>query len=339
MSESLRVLLCAAGRRPYLLRWFREGLRMNGIEGSVILADGDRHAGGRQAADLFVHAPAVIDDHYTDWLRQTLEDHRVDLAISVNDFELSAWSELESEIPALVRLGRDQQSIAEDKAAMALALTGMGVGSPPTWVGSQVVADPSVVGTADGYVVKSRYGSGSVGLTTCTSNELLAVVQQASDEVYGRNGAALAGAHAALDGVIVQPRIAGVEYGLDVVADLNTRYRATFAREKLVMRGGETDKAVTVDGSRFEEHGRAIAGLLHHRGTVDADVLVDAEGQAWVIDVNPRFGGGYPLTHVAGAHLPAAMIAWALGRDADASWLQYMAGVVASKVVDVARAE
>lgn len=338
MSGSLCVLISAAGRRPYLLRWFREALQMNGIDGTVILADADRHAGGQRLADEFVHAPTVVDDGYSTWLDQTLASYNVDLAISVNDFELSAWSTHETDSPALVRLTPDRQSLAEDKAALADELASLGVTSPPTWLGSQIVDDPKVLEETDEFVVKSRYGSGSVGLAMCSRSELLPAVHQAAGQVYGRDGQPLAGTQGALDAVIVQQRVHGIEYGLDVVSDLEGQYRETFAREKLTMRFGETEKAMTVDGSPFRDHGRAISALLGHRGPIDVDVLVDAEARAWVIDVNPRFGGGYPLTHVAGAHLPAAMVAWAAGGTPDESWLTYTVNAVSAKVVDVVRA-
>jgi carbamoyl-phosphate synthase large subunit len=338
MSSSLNVLISAAGRRPYLLRWFREALRMNGVSGSVILADADRHVGGRQEADLFVEAPLVSDDGYPDWLRQTLETNAIDLAISVNDFELSMWSTLNSN-SALIRLPSDKQAVAEDKVALAQALAACGISSPRTWTGAEVVADPTIVDEAERYVVKARFGSGSVGLAMSSRRNVVATVQQASEKVYGRDGSALTESASALSAVIVQQRIDGAEYGLDVISDLDRRYRTTFARLKVAMRAGETEKAITVEGSPFGRQGRQIAGLLGHRGPVDVDVLVDADGIGWVIDVNPRFGGGYPLTHAAGAHLPAALIAWAVGTEPDDSWLKYEAGARTAKIVDVARAE
>src|SRR5260370_31650258 len=51
----------------------------------------------------------------------------------------------------------------------------------------------------------------------------------------------------------------------------------------------------------------------------------------FVLDVNPRLGGGYPFSHLAGANLPAALIAWADGIEPDAEWLRYRPGVLSSK--------
>jgi carbamoyl-phosphate synthase large subunit len=96
------------------------------------------------------------------------------------------------------------------------------------------------------------------------------------------------------------------------------------------MRAGETDSAVTVSNERLEALGETLGRSLGHLGNLDCDVFLNAEG-AWVLELNPRFGGGYPFSHVAGANLPAALIAWARGEAPDPRWLRPEVGVVSSK--------
>lgn len=43
---------------------------------------------------------------------------------------------------------------------------------------------------------------------------------------------------------------------------------------------------------------------------MDCDVLVTGGGRISVLELNPRFGGGYPYSHVAGANIPAAIVSW-----------------------------
>ena len=67
-----------------------------------------------------------------------------------------------------------------------------------------------------------------------------------------------------------------------------------------------------------------------HRGILDCDVFVGRAGLT-VVDLNPRFGGGYPFSHLAGANLPAAILAWATGREPDPSWLRVTTGVTIAR--------
>jgi carbamoyl-phosphate synthase large subunit len=50
-----------------------------------------------------------------------------------------------------------------------------------------------------------------------------------------------------------------------------------------------------------------------------------------VLEMNPRFGGGYPFSQIAGANLPAALIAWANGERVDTRWFEIEPNVTASK--------
>jgi len=117
---------------------------------------------------------------------------------------------------------------------------------------------------------------------------------------------------------------------LDIVNDLDGNYATTFVKRKLAMRAGETDRAITVDSEQLQELGQLIGGKLCHIGNLDCDVFV-REGICYVLELNPRFGGGYPFSQVAGANIPAALIAWADGKEPDPSWLKVMPNVMASK--------
>src|SRR5207248_4061835 len=119
-------------------------------------------------------------------------------------------------------------------------------------------------------------------------------------------------------------------YGLDIVNDLNGRYVCTFAKRKLRMRAGQTDRAVTVKDERLEKLGQTIGENLGHVGILDCDLFVSEQG-CRVIDLNPRIGGGYPFSHIAGANYPAALIAWMNGEQADPKFFQIQPHVTVSR--------
>jgi carbamoyl-phosphate synthase large subunit len=96
------------------------------------------------------------------------------------------------------------------------------------------------------------------------------------------------------------------------------------------MWAGQTDRAVTVRNDRLEMIGQLIGEKLGQIGILDCDAFVTEHG-CYVIDINPRIGGGYPFSHIAGANLPAALIAWASGQQPDAAWFRIRPNVAASR--------
>jgi carbamoyl-phosphate synthase large subunit len=113
---------------------------------------------------------------------------------------------------------------------------------------------------------------------------------------------------------------------MDVINDLSGSYVCTFIKRKIRMRAGQTDQAVTVRDDRLELIGENLA----HIGILDCDLFVTGHG-CYVIDINPRGGGGYPFSHIAGANLPAALIAWANGQQPDPAWFRIEPNVAASR--------
>jgi carbamoyl-phosphate synthase large subunit len=114
--------------------------------------------------------------------------------------------------------------------------------------------------------------------------------------------------------LVAQEYVNGTEYGLDILNDLAGRPLAAVAKMKVAMRAGETDQAVTVDDAALEELGLRLGALLGQPGPADVDVVV-RDGQPYVLDINPRFGGGYPASHLAGADFPCALVEMIRGRQ------------------------
>ena len=114
--------------------------------------------------------------------------------------------------------------------------------------------------------------------------------------------------------LLIQEKISGKEYGLDIFNDLNGNYIFTTVKEKIAMRSGETDIARIVDNEYLSVLGEKIGKTLAHIGNLDMDVIIK-EDAAYIIDMNARFGGGYPFTHNAGVNELEAIIRYCRGED------------------------
>lgn len=89
------------------------------------------------------------------------------------------------------------------------------------------------------------------------------------------------------------------EYNLDILNDLNGNYLHSCAKKKLFIRSGETDKAVMINNKVFENFAKKLSKVLKHIGVVDVDFFYNKK-KFYVLDINPRLGGGYPFTHLYG---------------------------------------
>ena len=89
------------------------------------------------------------------------------------------------------------------------------------------------------------------------------------------------------------------EYGVDILNDLNGNFLHFTVKKKIAMRAGDTDRAIIVNPKRFKNLAKTISKNLRHVGNLDVDFLLIKE-KIYVLDLNPRFGGGYPFTHEYG---------------------------------------
>ena len=81
--------------------------------------------------------------------------------------------------------------------------------------------------------------------------------------------------------ILIQEVIKGPEYGLDIVNDLDGKYRGVSVKQKLAMRSGETDKAITVDNAEYSGDWATIGKAL--------GILVILIVMCWNVMVNIMF--------------------------------------------------
>ena len=75
------------------------------------------------------------------------------------------------------------------------------------------------------------------------------------------------------------------------------------------MRAGETDIAEIVDEPEILTEITRLGKITKHIGNMDIDVFL-VDGKPYILEMNARFGGGYPFSHMAGCNLPKALVAW-----------------------------
>ena len=317
----MNILFTCAGRRTYLLKYFKENMEPGD---QVLATDMQLSAPALQAADVKIQVPAVYAEDYVKMTLGICVDHSVDALISLNDLELPILAAnkdrfdaigvkvIVSDLPAI--------DICFDKYKTAQWVESIGLNAPKTYVRLEDAKRALKSGeTAFPLFLKPRWGSGSIGLETVEDMNELEVYYALLLKKIKKS--ILATASVGNEYILIQEKLTGQEFGLDVMNDLEGRNVGVSVKRKLAMRAGETDKAVTVDEPELRRIGALVGKELRHIGNLDMDIMQRANGDYCVLELNPRFGGGFPFSYEAGVNLPKAILEWLKGKTVDPSLL------------------
>lgn len=318
----MNILFTCAGRRTYLLKYFKENMS---AEDKVVATDMQLSAPALQAADVKLQVPAVYDPKYIDITLNICKEQKINALISLNDLELPILAENKAKFEALgvtvIVSDPEVIDIAFDKYKTAQWVESIGLNAPKTYVTLTSAKEALAKGEiAFPLFMKPRWGSGSIGLETIDDMEELDIYYHLLMKKIKKT--ILATASVGDEYIMIQEKLTGQEYGLDVMNDLEGNNVAVSVKQKLAMRAGETDKAITVDLPEVREMGATIGRNLKHIGNLDVDIMQRANGDYCVLELNPRFGGGYPFSYEAGVNMPKAIIQWVKGEKVDAGILK-----------------
>lgn len=328
----MNILFTCAGRRNYLINYFKEALKG---EGKIFASDMELTAPALIDADVAIKVPAIYDANYIDSLKRIVKEHNINAIISLNDLELPILSESKEELEALgtkvIVADNFAIDIAFDKWKTVEFLESAGLNSPKTFINLEKAKEAINKGELNfPLVVKPRWGSGSIGIEFPEDMRELELAYELQNIRLKRTILAEASQEDIDQAILIQEKLPGKEYGLDVLNDFNGNYVGTFVREKLSMRSGETDKAISVIDARFEKLGKTLGERLNHIGNMDCDAF-EKDGELYVLEINPRFGGGYPFSHEAGINTAAIYIEWLKGNNNIKHLNNYRAGIMFSK--------
>lgn len=317
----MNILFTCVGRRTYLLKYFKENLTESD---KIIATDMQLSAPALQVADVKLQVPAVYDPNYIDITLDICKKHKVNALISLNDLELPILANnkhLFEELGVKVIVSSPEViDICFDKYKTAQWIESIGLKSPKTYIRLEDAKKALKTGEISfPLFMKPRWGSGSIGLESISDMEDLDIYYNILMKKIKKT--ILATASIGNEYILIQEKLTGNEYGLDVMNDLEGNNVGVSVKQKLAMRSGETDKAITLDLPDVKKMGEQIGNELRHIGNLDVDIMQRANGDYCVLELNPRFGGGFPFSYEAGVNLPKAIIEWIKGNYTDYSIL------------------
>lgn len=328
----MNILITCAGRRNYLVNYFKEALQGSG---KVIATDAQLNAPALVDADIAIKVPAIYSDNYIDVLLEICKANQVKAVISLNDLELpilAASKERFRQLDVTVIVSDTEAiSICFDKWRTTQFLQSSGIKTPKTYLTLQDALDAiEKQELLFPLVIKPRWGSASIGIEFPESVEELRLAYQLLALRLNKTILATASQHDADRAIIIQEKLNGQEYGMDILNDLSGNYIKSFPKKKLAMRAGETDKSLSVADERFQEVGEKISAALRHIGNLDCDIFEGEDG-LYVLELNPRFGGGYPFTHEAGGNIVQVLLQLLMKSNEIEEFLNFRTGLAFSK--------
>lgn len=330
LSE-LNILLTSVGRRGYLVEYFKEAL--HGI-GKVYVSNSEYTSAFQHANDYAI-SPLIYDNNYIDFLINYCKEHSVDLVISLFDIDLYVLAKnknlFEQNGIKVIVSDKELVKICNDKWLTYEYLNNIGIATPKSYL-SVEDAKKALFDNKISYplIIKPRWGMGSLEIFTADNEEELMIFYKKIRRNI-LNSYLKYEAQQDLDkSVIIQEKIIGQEYGCDVINDLDGNYQNTVIRKKIAMRAGETDAAVIIENEDILKITKKLAVNTKHIANLDIDIL-EKEGNFYLLEMNARFGGGYPFSHIAGVDLPSAIIKWTLGLPAENNLLIAQVGTQGQK--------
>lgn len=321
----MNILLTSAGRRTYMVEYFKKALQGEGL----VFASNSQMSPALPAADGYFLTPVIYDDDYIPFLIGKCREHKIDMVVSFFDVDLPVLAAHKKEFEAVGTkvIVSDAETLADcnDKYNMFLRLWRNRIRCPETDVDiDSALLKIDAMTMSWPVIIKPRFGMGSIGIIkACDKKELKAAYGMCMREIK-ESYLKFESEAAKKECVLIQELREGNEYGLDVISDLDGTYIKTIVRKKLAMRSGETDEAVILgkDDKEYKvltELGMQISAAFPTVGLIDVDVIMSTDNMApYVIDINARFGGGYPFSYLAGADVPRAYILMMQGKHEEA---------------------
>ncbi len=297
-DPDLNVLISSAGRRVALMDAFRGALGRLDLPGAVLAADASRLSAGFHHADRAYQVPRCLAPEFVPFMLDLCRRERVRLLVPTLDTELPVYAAHRAEFEALgttVAISSpDTIRIGADKVATHQWLVAAGLPTVRQTTPDQVLAHPDAWPMP--LIAKPIGGSSSIGVAVVRSLEQLEVATAAG-------------------GYIVQTLAPGREVTVDTFVDRQGRALCAVPRRRLEVRHGEISKGVTVRHAGLEDLAkRTCEALPGAYGVLNVQIFWDPATDAMnIIEVNPRFGGGYPLAHEAGARYADWLVAQVAG--------------------------
>jgi len=296
-GNRLNILFTCIGRRVSLLESFRRAAKQLKINASLLGTDTTELSPALQLCDQRFSVKPTTHAGYIKQLISIVKANRVKLIIPTVDLDL--------------------KRLAQNKSKF----TAMGC--------RVLVSDPGVINICQDkrktykFLLRNNFGTpATISIRTALKNSKSSIVNSKSEtrfplflkpwDGYASRGNAVVNNRKELlfyskriPNAICQELVKGVEYTCDVYVDFGMKVRCVVPRRRIEVRAGEVSKGQVVKNTRIMSEATALVEKLGAGpGVITLQLFLTDDGKVKFIEINPRFGGGVPLSIKAGANFP-----------------------------------
>ena len=282
----MNILILSTGTRNKIVQYFKKAIGNNGV---VVATDMSEIAPAIYEADKFYKVPRMTDEGYIDVIFDICKKESINGILTLIDPELSLLAKHKDEFKALgVTVVGSSYELCEralDKMEMFDWLTDHGYNCAKSYVDKEKFYSDVDAGLITYPVfVKPVRGSASIAIS----------------KVYDKKTVELLFSHN--DNLMIQEFLDGQEIGADCYIDMISHETVSiFTKKKLLMKAGETDKAVSFKYAKLFALIEKFINDSGWIGQIDIDIF-EVDGEYYISEVNPRFGGGYPHAYECGVN-------------------------------------
>jgi carbamoyl-phosphate synthase large subunit len=273
----MRILLVNPGRKDYIINFFLNIKKKYNLQ--IYLIDADKFVPSFKVSNKTNNyiSPKVNDKKkFKIFLRKFISEKKIDVVFPLSEWELELLAEeknfYKKKNVEIVISNLKIMKICKNKVLMSKELLQNNFFSPEIIKFSEIHKKLPVI-------KKKISGSGSKSQSLIF--EKWQIPKKLQKEFF------------------FQKYLKDEEYGIDILNDLNGNYVHHCCRKKILIRSGDTDKAIIVQRKVFKDFAKKLSSFLKHVGIIDVD-LIYKNNKIFILDINLRIGGGYPFTHLYG---------------------------------------
>lgn len=292
------VLFTCIGRRVSLLDSFRRATRQLKINASFIGTDTTELSSALQLCDKHFLVKPITHTNYIRQLLSIVKTNKIKLLVPTVDLDLKLLAQNRPRFAALgccVLVSTPSVvDVCQDKRKTYRFLLKNGFDTPVTMsirsaLSKKKLNWPCFLKPWDGYASRGN-----------------AVVKNRRELLFFAKR---------IPNPICQQFIDGTEHTCDVYVDFTMKARCVVPRKRIEVRAGEVSKSQVIKHPRImSESSRLVETLRAGPGVITLQLFLTPDEKVKFIEINPRFGGGVPLSIKAGANFPKWILQELLGR-------------------------